>query len=319
MEVGDTDESWLMRHYSDATARPIGLLTVQDAIDMQKRTGLKKEKRGTEEECCKPAFRQQEEMDDGIRLGDAEFGDVSVCETQADAHTRTPLPVGAAGRQRHSPRTPVADAAAPAATAAAATADAREARGESHSHSLADRACGGSDRQPDGHSSCQLDGNEKGEGGERDAVRHYSWQWQQHQQHHPRQQPQDLPDPCRNSQRLPLSWSRKSNSGAEEELQRWGEEQQQQQQQQQGGRQGAGGGGGRRLDPSEIVLRQFLARGSYGSVHRGSYKGRDVAGECTALHRTAPAKRTFDFLDCNPIERPTLAVLLPCPCPCPCP
>ncbi|CAI5472887.1 unnamed protein product [Closterium sp. Yama58-4] len=47
---------------------------------------------------------------------------------------------------------------------------------------------------------------------------------------------------------------------------------------------GGGGGGGARvrpprwqMDASQLVIRNFVARGSFGTVHRGQYNGRDVA------------------------------------------
>ena len=32
------------------------------------------------------------------------------------------------------------------------------------------------------------------------------------------------------------------------------------------------------IDPTKLVLKKYIAKGSYGTVHRGSYGGRDVAG-----------------------------------------
>ncbi|CAI5532603.1 unnamed protein product [Closterium sp. Naga37s-1] len=35
-----------------------------------------------------------------------------------------------------------------------------------------------------------------------------------------------------------------------------------------------------RIDPQQLVIKSFLARGTYGSVHRGEYRGKQVAGAC---------------------------------------
>lgn len=32
------------------------------------------------------------------------------------------------------------------------------------------------------------------------------------------------------------------------------------------------------IDPKKLVLKEFLARGTYGSVHRGIFDGKEVAG-----------------------------------------
>ena len=53
-----------------------------------------------------------------------------------------------------------------------------------------------------------------------------------------------------------------------------------------GGGGGGGGGGGKlpiarqewEIDPSKLIIKSVIARGTFGTVHRGIYDGQDVAG-----------------------------------------
>lgn len=55
---------------------------------------------------------------------------------------------------------------------------------------------------------------------------------------------------------------------------------------------GGGGGGGRsarsrqewEIDPSKLIIKSVIARGTFGTVHRGIYDGHDVAGTHSHSH-----------------------------------
>lgn len=34
------------------------------------------------------------------------------------------------------------------------------------------------------------------------------------------------------------------------------------------------------IDPSDLLIKSVIARGTFGTVHRGVYRGQDVAGTC---------------------------------------
>lgn len=38
------------------------------------------------------------------------------------------------------------------------------------------------------------------------------------------------------------------------------------------------------IDPSKLIIKSIIARGTFGTVHRGVYDGQDVAGKCPSLY-----------------------------------
>lgn len=38
------------------------------------------------------------------------------------------------------------------------------------------------------------------------------------------------------------------------------------------------------IDPSKLIIKTVLARGTFGTVHRGIYDGQDVAGQFSVFH-----------------------------------